>query len=190
MSLCHTLDDWIRRDAIPFSVDAPESLNAAIDAMVASLSEAVEILGFGEAHTRAHFYRAILEGLAYGLRAGREQIERKTGLPLKRVVVAGGGSQSDTAMQITADVFGLPAERPAVYETSALGAAINLAVGLGMHPDYPTAVAAMTRIGARFTPDASARKTYERLYREVYQPLYPRLQPLYQRIREITGYPP
>jgi len=148
------------------------------------------IIGFGEAHTRAHFYRAILEGLAYGLRAGREQIERRTSLPIRRVVVAGGGSQSDMAMQITADVFGLPAERPEVYETSALGAAINLAVGLGLHPDYKTAVTAMTRVGARFAPDSSAKKIYDRLYREVYQPLYPRLKPLYQRIREITGYPP
>jgi len=148
------------------------------------------IIGFGEAHTRAHFYRAILEGLAYGLRAGREQIERRTRLPIRRVVVAGGGSQSDMAMQITADVFGLPAERPQVYETSALGAAINLAVGLGLYPDYKSAVVAMTRTGARFEPDAGSKKIYDRLYREVYQPLYPRLKPLYQRIREITGYPP
>jgi len=148
------------------------------------------IIGFGEAHTRAHFYRAILEGLVYGLRAGREQIEHQTGLPIRRVLVAGGGSQSDMAMQITADVFGLPAERPEVYETSALGAAINTAVGLGLHPDYPSAVAAMSRIGARFTPDAGAQRTYDQLYREVYAPLYPRLRPLYQRIREITGYPP
>jgi sugar (pentulose or hexulose) kinase len=148
------------------------------------------IIGFGETHTRAHFYRAIIEGLVYGLRAGREQIERKTGRPIRRVVVAGGGSQSDVAMQITADVFGLTAERPAVYETSALGAAINVAVGLGVHPDYASAVAAMTRTGERFEPDASSQRLYDRLYREVYQPLYPRLRPLYRRIREITGYPP
>lgn len=148
------------------------------------------IIGFGEAHTRAHFYRAIIEGLVYGLRAGREQIERKTGRPIRRVVVAGGGSQSDVAMQITADVFGLTAERPAVYETSALGAAINLAVGLGVHADYATAVAAMTRTAHRFEPDASSQRLYDRLYREVYVPLYPRLRPLYHRIREITGYPP
>ena len=148
------------------------------------------IIGFGEAHTRAHVYRAIIEGLVYGLRAGREQIERRTGVPIRRVVVAGGGSQSDMAMQITADVFGLPAGRPEVYETSALGAAINLAVGLGVHPDYKAAVAAMSRVGARFAPDTGACRTYDRLYREVYAPLYPRLQPLYRRIREITGYPP
>ena len=48
----------------------------------------------------------------------------------------------------------------------------------------------MTRTGARFAPDAGAKKIYDRLYRDVYQPLYPRLRPLYRRIREITGYPP
>jgi sugar (pentulose or hexulose) kinase len=148
------------------------------------------IIGFGEAHTRAHFYRAILEGLVYGLRAGREQIERRTGTALRRVVVAGGGSQSDVAMQVTADVFGLPAERPAVYETSALGAAINAAAGLGLHADYATAVREMTRTGARFEPDPRSQRLYDQLYREVYAPLYPRLRPLYRRIREITGYPP
>lgn len=148
------------------------------------------IVGFGDVHTRAHVYRAILEGLAYGLRAGAEQIERRTGRPMTRVVVAGGGSQSDVAMQITADVFGRPAERPHVYETSALGAAINLAFGLGIHRDMETAVRAMTRPGERFVPDATAQARYDALYREVYQDLYPRLRPLYRRIRRITGYPP
>lgn len=148
------------------------------------------IIGFGEVHTRAHIYRAILEGLAYGLRSGKEQIERRTGRLIRGVRVAGGGSQSDAAMQITADVFGLPAERPEVYETSALGAAINLAVGLGLYPDYGAAVAAMTRVGAVFQPDPAAQKLYDELYRDVYQPLYPLLRPLYRKIRSITGYPP
>lgn len=147
------------------------------------------IIGFGDVHTRAHFYRAILEGLVYGLRAGREQIERKLRRPVRRLVVAGGGSQSDAAMQITADVFNLPAERPALYETSALGAAINAAVGLGWHADHASAVSAMCRPGALFRPNPEAVRTYEALYRGVYQELYPRLKPLYHRIRRITGYP-
>jgi sugar (pentulose or hexulose) kinase len=147
------------------------------------------IIGFGDVHTRAHVYRAILEGLAYGLRAGAEQIERRTGTAIRRVVVGGGGSQSDVAMQITADVFGVASERPEVYESSALGAAMNLAVGLGLHPDHATAVRRMTRTGRRFDVDPDARRTYEALYREVYREVYPRLRPLYQRIRRITGYP-
>ncbi len=148
------------------------------------------IIGFGDVHTRAHLYRAMIEGLIYGLRAGREQIEKRIGRKISRLLVAGGGSQSDAAMQITADVFGLTAERPQVTETSALGAAINLAVGLGLHSDYATAVKAMTRVGSRFAPDAKAQKIYDELYREVYQPMYLRLKPLYEKIRSITGYPP
>ncbi|MNF97434.1 L-xylulose/3-keto-L-gulonate kinase [compost metagenome] len=92
-------------------------------------------------------------------------------------------------MQLTADIFGLPAERPHVYETSGLGAAIDCAVGLGLHPDFPSAIRAMTRVGQVFQPSPQAQRTYERLYREVYQGMYKQLRPLYRKIREITGYP-
>ncbi len=147
------------------------------------------IIGFGDVHTRGHFYRAILEGLAYGCARGASRSSARLRHPLRRIIVAGGGSQSDAAMQITADVFGMPVERPELYETSALGAAINLAVGLGLYSDYARAVAAMTRTGRTFLPEAGAMKIYEALYQDVYRPLYPRLKPLYRRIREITGYP-
>ena len=147
------------------------------------------IIGFGDVHTRAHFYRALIEGLAYGLRAGRELIEARTRRPITRLMISGGGSQSDGAMQIAADVFGLAAERPQVAEASALGAAMLAAAGLGWHADVPAAAKAMARAGRRFEPQADAVRTYDALYREVYRPLYKRLEPLYRRIRAITGYP-
>ena len=93
-------------------------------------------------------------------------------------------------MQITADVFGLPAERPHVYEASALGAAINAAVGTGMHPDYRTAVRAMTHVGDVFEPEPAAVRTYDRLYTRVYERMYGRMKPLYRQLRRTTGYPP
>jgi sugar (pentulose or hexulose) kinase len=148
------------------------------------------IIGFGDVHTRAHLYRAILEGLAYGLRSGKEQIERRIGRKVRLLRVAGGGSQSDQALQITADVFALPAERPQVIETSALGAAMNCAVGLGLHADYASALRAMARSGRRFEPDPAASRIYEELYRDVYSKMYRQLRPLYRSIRRITGYPP
>ena len=94
------------------------------------------VVGFGDVHTRAHLYRAILEGLAYGLREGKERLERRTGMAMTELRVSGGGSQSDAVMQLTADIFGLPAIRPHVYETSGLGAAIDAAVGLKLHADF------------------------------------------------------
>jgi sugar (pentulose or hexulose) kinase len=147
------------------------------------------VIGFGEVHTRAHLYRAILEGLAYALRDGRERIERRSGRSIERVRVSGGGSQSDAAMQITANIFNLPTERPHLYETSGLGAAVIAAVGLGLHPDFATAVREMTRVGQVFQPEAQHVRIYDQLYEKVYCRMYQRLQPLYQEIREITGYP-
>ena len=47
----------------------------------------------------------------------------------------------------------------------------------------------MCRPGRVFRPDPQAVQTYEALYREVYSAMYGRLQPLYARIRRITGYP-
>jgi sugar (pentulose or hexulose) kinase len=147
------------------------------------------VIGFGDVHTRAHLYRAILEGLAYSLREGKERIEKRGGQRIERVRVSGGGSQSDAAMQITANIFNLPSERPHLYETSGLGAAILGAVGLGLHPDFTTAIREMTRIGKVFEPEPEHVKVYDALYRRVYSQMYRQLQPLYREIREITGYP-
>ena len=147
------------------------------------------VIGFGDVHTRAHLYRAILEGLSYALRDGMERTERRSRVPITELRVAGGGSQSDAALQITADIFGLPTARPHTYEASGLGAAIDAAVGLSLHPDFDTAVREMTRTGQTFGPDPSTREIYEGLYQRVYKRMYRRLKPLYEEIRDITGYP-
>ena len=141
------------------------------------------IIGFTDAHTRAHHYRAILEGLAYGLREGRERIEARGRIKIASLRVSGGGSQSDAAMQTTADIFNLPATRPHTFETSGLGAAIACAVGLGLHSDFATAAAAMTRPGRTFEPDAARAALYDRLYTRVYRRMYDRLGPLYGELR-------
>nr|WP_245555296.1 FGGY-family carbohydrate kinase [Hahella ganghwensis] len=147
------------------------------------------IIGFGDVHTRAHIYRAILEGLAYALREGKERIEKRSGVRIDKLRVSGGGSQSDVALQLTADIFNLEVQRPHTYETSALGAAIDAMVGLGVHQDFDQAIAGMTRVGKVFTPDPARVRTYDRLYKEVYLKMYRQLQPLYKTIQEVTGYP-
>jgi sugar (pentulose or hexulose) kinase len=147
------------------------------------------VIGFGDVHTRAHLYRAILEGLAYALREGKERTEKRSGVAITELRVGGGGSQSDAPLQITADIFGLPTARPHTHETSGLGAAIDAAVGLGLQPDFATAVRTMTRVGAVFQPDPQAHAIYDSLYHRVYRQMYHRLRPLYEEIRAITGYP-
>jgi sugar (pentulose or hexulose) kinase len=90
---------------------------------------------------------------------------------------------------LTADIFGLLTARPHIYEASGLGAAIDGAVGLRLHPNFETAVQEMTRVGDTFEPDPQNHEIYDALYGRVYKQMYPRLKPLYQEIREITGYP-
>jgi sugar (pentulose or hexulose) kinase len=148
------------------------------------------IVGFGDVHGRAHVYRAILEGLAYALRESAERTEKASGVAITELRIGGGGGQSRAAVQVFADVFGLPAARPHTHEASGLGAAIDAAIGLGIHPDADTAVPQMTHVAETLEPDPAAHALYEGLYREVYRPLYGRLQPLYRRIRQLTGYPP
>jgi sugar (pentulose or hexulose) kinase len=70
-----------------------------------------------------------------------------------------------------------------------LGAAIDAAVGLGLRPDFKTAMVKMTRLGNVFEPIQAKRKVYDELYSRVYQKMYAQLQPLYRDIQKITGYP-
>jgi sugar (pentulose or hexulose) kinase len=147
------------------------------------------IIGFGDVHTRAHLYRAILEGLAYALREGGERAAARAKTPLRELRVSGGGAQSPAAVQLTADIFGLPTGRPHTHETSGLGAAIDAAVGVGLHRDVDAAVVEMTRLAETLDPDPERHALYEALYERVYRRMYRRLKPLYEEIREITGYP-
>ena len=148
------------------------------------------VIGFGDVHTRAHLYRSILEGLAYALREGAERTSKHTRIPITELRVSGGGSQSKAAVQLTADIFGLPVTIPHIYETSGLGAAMDLAVGLKLHPDFETAVREMSHKGQTVEPIKENQSIYDELYHRVYCRMYDRLKPLYDEIRDITGYPP
>ena len=144
------------------------------------------VIGFNEDHTRAHLYRAMIEGLTYALREGKELLEKKSGKSISRLVVSGGGSQSDQIMQITADIFGMTVLRPHTFETSSLGAAIASAVGIGLYPDFSTAVDKMTHSGDSFEPIDANKDIYSDLYHKVYKKMYGQLKPSYEAIHSIT----
>jgi sugar (pentulose or hexulose) kinase len=147
------------------------------------------IIGFGDIHTRAHFYRAIIEGLVFALKEGAQLTEKKNKTPIVQIRASGGGSQSDSIMRVTADVFGLPAQRPHTHETSVVGAAIDAAVGLKFFPDFTQAVGAMTRVRDTFEPIKDNVEVYNKLYERVYLKMYKKLLPLFKEIQKITGYP-
>ena len=147
------------------------------------------IIGFGDVHKKPHIYRAVIEGLVYALREGKERIERVSGTKIQRLAVSGGASQSDEICQITADIFNLPVVRGRTSETSGLGAAVLTAFGTGSFQSLEEAVHQMVQTKNEFHPNNDHVKLYDQLYRKVYKKMYRRLEPFYHEIREITGYP-
>ena len=147
------------------------------------------IIGFGDVHDRAYVYRAIIEGLAFGLRDGLHAIEKAGRTRVRELAVSGGASQSDEICRITASVFNLPLVKGETYETSGLGAAMVTAAGLGMYPSVDDAARAMSARSTTFEPDPAQAELYHELYHRVYRKMYGALEPLYEAIRDITNYP-
>ena len=127
--------------------------------------------------------------MAYALRDGPERTAARTGVPLTSLLIAGFASQSQAVVQLAADIFGLPVVKFHTHETSGLGAAIDAAVGLGLHPDVATAGGAIVRVGEVRDPDPATHAICDGLFGEVCRLMYSRLRSLYQRIRRITRYP-
>lgn len=147
------------------------------------------MIGFGGVHTKAHIYRAVIEGLGFALNEGREKIQRKTRTRIEKAAVSGGASQSDEICKITADIFNIPMIKGRTHETSALGAAILAAKGLGMYSSLDQAVENMIQVSRVFVPDPDHAQIYQELYSRVYKKMYKALDPLYSQIQQITGYP-
>ncbi len=114
-------------------------------------------------HGRRHnLARAILEGLAYAVRANIEQIEAVAGRATS-VFLTGGLTRSSFWAQLVADVLGRPvrvAERP---ESTALGAAICAGVGAGVFADLAEGAARLARTHT-IAPDAAASHVYPAAY--------------------------
>lgn len=146
------------------------------------------MIGFGDIHGRFAIYRAIIEGLAYSLRDGLEQLEKRGRFQVDSVAVSGGASQSDRVCQTTADILNKPLVRGKTTETSALGAAVITAKGIGLYRTVTESVANIVKYEKIFEPQAETRKIYDGLY-GVYKNIYPELKKSYREIQKITNYP-
>jgi xylulokinase len=136
------------------------------------------MLGFAGAHTSAHVYRAMLEGVAFELRLCLEEAEPNWPAPITELIAMGGGTRSPLWCQIFADVLQRPITLAGSDEATALGAGILGAVGAGLHVDVIEAVQAMTSKGQRYEPIAENVDVYENLYR-TYKQIYPALKPVF-----------
>ena len=136
-------------------------------------------VGLTSRHTRPHLTRAVLEGVAFGLRDSFELIKRSDAGRIDEVRVSGGGARSAVWRQIFADVFGVPLVVVKALEGAAYGAALLAGVGGGVWPDVPAAAEQTVELGERVEPGEHAG-AYEAAYR-LYRDLYPTLRPVFAR---------
>ena len=121
------------------------------------------ILGFDVRHDRFHVYRAILEGIALTIYRCGMAMGKETGETYDRLVVSGGGSNSDVFVQIFADVFGIPAVRSKMNNAAGLGSAICAAVGQDLYVSWDEAIDNMVSWEPAFVPDAGNHVLYRRM---------------------------
>ena len=131
-------------------------------------------VGLSSIHTRGHFYRSILEGIAFEQLFAINAVERTIGEKVKELVAIGGGATNELWCQILADVTGRDICIPETTEASGLGAAIAAAVGAGWYRACTGAAAAMTRMTRTIKPGKESHKAYLRLFAS-YKRLYPDL---------------
>jgi xylulokinase len=126
-------------------------------------------------HDRGALTRAVLEGVAYGLRDSLELL-RELGFAADVGRVSGGGARSKLWTEIVATVLGIPLERTAVDEGAAFGAALLAGVRSGLFADAHEAIASCVRVTGRIEPNAAWVAAYDEGY-EKFRALYPALRP-------------
>ena len=134
------------------------------------------LAGLTLGHGRGHIARAIVEASALAIRHVAAPM-LAAGVTVTAMRVCGGPARSAFWNGVKADVTGFPVLVPEVLETAVLGSAITAAVGIGVHSDLPSAIAAMTRISARIEPRRELAPVYDRLF-EAYLALYPATAPV------------
>lgn len=135
------------------------------------------LTGFTLYHNRAHIARAVYEGVAFAL-YGCAQAMAECRVPVRSLMLTGGGANSGLWPDIFASAFDLPVMVHATPgEATSLGAAIAAGVGVGMFPDYQEA-ARIVRASRAHEPNPCWQEAYRSIY-PLYAQLYARMKPIF-----------
>jgi glycerol kinase len=117
------------------------------------------IFGLTRGSNAGHIARAALESIVYQVADLMDAVQTDTGTPLPELRVDGGASANNSLMQFQADILNVPVLRPAVTETTALGAAFLAGLGVGLWKQ--AAIAELARDERRFEPRMARTKAAE-----------------------------
>lgn len=144
------------------------------------------MIGFSDVHTKYHIYRALVEGVNFGLMEGLYRMQKSSGQTIERLYVGGGGAKSDEILQITANMFGLPVHRVQTVEACSLGAAMCAFVATGRFDSYEQAAESMVHIRDVFEPDRTQHELYRKIYHQVFRKYYKTLLPMHKRLIHLN----
>lgn len=144
------------------------------------------LFGLSPHHGKAHFYRAILEGLALEQRLSTTGADAAMGQRTERFRLMGGGTRSRLWCQIMADVLQRPVEIAREAEATCLGAGMLAAAGAGLFPSIEEAAYAMCGGGRIYHPEQAQAARYDRLY-DVYKDIYPALRDQFARLKGVMN---
>ncbi|OPA74776.1 sugar kinase [Paenibacillus selenitireducens] len=142
------------------------------------------MIGFDERHTRGHIYRSIIEGIAMTLKGHYDSMIEELGIKPDRIIISGGGSNSDLIMQIFADMYGVKTVRNEMNGAAALGSAICVAVATGVYSGFEEAVENMVRVRDVYEPDSRNHKIYNKIDTGIYRDLPKMMKPILQTAYE------
>ena len=144
-------------------------------------------MGLGLDTSRAHLFRAVLEGTAFAI-AHNLALANESGAFPAQILAVGGPVRNDLWCQIIADITDKPVFRATTTEAAALGAGILAATAVGWYANAREAAQEMTHIVPQpIEPDAASHAFYDRLFEEVYRPLFPALQPYLDRLASLSN---
>jgi xylulokinase len=141
-------------------------------------------VGLTVRHTLPHITRAVLEGVAFGLRDSFELMKGVGLSAIQQVRVSGGGARSPLWRQILADVLGSELVTVNTTEGAAYGAALLAGVGAGVWPSVDAACATAIHTTGSTTPNTATVDYYDQAYAQ-YRELYPLLKPVFANLASL-----
>ena len=135
--------------------------------------------GIGIQHKRAHFKRALLEGICWGLKSMMIALEEVVH-PVERILASGGFVHSDLWVQLLSDILGKPITVDSQSDASALGAALLGFQALGVEADFHQGVG-----GKLFQPEEKKYQHYQKLF-EMVESLYDKLKDDFEKLNDLN----
>lgn len=117
-------------------------------------------------YEKGHFVRSVLESMAYAVRGNIEQIAELMPAKTAKVFVCGGSSSSNTWLKILCNVINIPVVVPETTEATSIGAAICAARGIGIYPDFESAIENMVHLKEPIIPNDRMAREYDSLYQQ------------------------